>query len=221
MYSGASLEVLRVRATLEQRVLRHVAELVGLLDLRELVPALADLGLLDLTHDEVDEHGDADHADRDECELDLADDGRLEAVAHLGADLRFHGGSPFDAPWRRSAGTTAPGAASFGVRSRPPGVRSSSVSPRAPRGCSGGREAACTRPGDRAARLLDQVARDDEALDLVRALVDLRDLGVAHVLLDRVVLHVAVAAEDLHRVGGDLHGHVGREAACAIAAQLA
>jgi hypothetical protein len=40
------------------------------------------------------------------------------------------------------------------------------------------------------------------ALDLRRALVDLEELGVAHQLLDRVLLRVAVAAEDLDRVGG-------------------
>src|SRR5262245_11421105 len=64
----------------------------------------------------------------------------------------------------------------------------------------------------RSARGLAQdLARDDEALDLVRALVDLRDLGVAHVLLDRVILHVPVAAEELDGVRRDLHGRVGRE----------
>src|SRR3954454_5460873 len=50
-------------------------------------------------------------------------------------------------------------------------------------------------------------AGDDEALDLVRALVDLRDLGVAHHPLDRVLVHVAVAAEHLDRLDG--HGHRG------------
>ncbi len=44
------------------------------------------------------------------------------------------------------------------------------------------------------------------------ALVDLGDLGVAHHPLDRVVADVAVAAQQLHRVGGDLHGHVRGEA---------
>src|SRR4051794_35302693 len=38
---------------------------------------------------------------------------------------------------------------------------------------------------------LPEGARDHEALDLVRALVDLRDLGVAQVALDRVLGHVA------------------------------
>src|SRR5580765_1233910 len=57
--------------------------------------------------------------------------------------------------------------------------------------------------------LLDHLAGDHEALDLVRALVDLRDLGVAHHPLDGVLLDVAVAAENLHRVGGDVHRHIG------------
>src|ERR671933_2080724 len=50
-------------------------------------------------------------------------------------------------------------------------------------------------------------AGDDEALDLLGALVDLRDLGVAHVALSRVLLDVAVAAKELQRVDGDSHGH--------------
>src|ERR687895_746788 len=53
---------------------------------------------------------------------------------------------------------------------------------------------------------------DDQALDLRGALVDLEQLGVAHELLDRVLLDVAVAAEHLDRVGRDLHGRVGGEA---------
>jgi len=51
--------------------------------------------------------------------------------------------------------------------------------------------------------LLQELAGHDHALDLVGALVDLGDLGVAHHAFDRVVVHVAVAAEELHRVGGD------------------
>src|SRR5688500_1889359 len=50
---------------------------------------------------------------------------------------------------------------------------------------------------------------DDQALDLRGALVDLEQLGVAHELLDRVLLDVAVAAEDLDRVGRDAHRGVG------------
>src|SRR5215210_6158646 len=60
-------------------------------------------------------------------------------------------------------------------------------------------------------RLFNQAAAYDEALYLVRAFVYLRDLGVAHVLLDWIVLAVAVAAEELHGVGRDTHRHVGRE----------
>src|SRR3954451_5963908 len=50
-------------------------------------------------------------------------------------------------------------------------------------------------------------AGDDEALDLVRALVDLRDLGVAHHALDRILVDIAVAAEHLNRL--DRHRHRG------------
>ncbi|KNB54348.1 hypothetical protein AC230_00205 [Streptomyces caatingaensis] len=57
--------------------------------------------------------------------------------------------------------------------------------------------------------VLRQVARHDDALHLVGALVDLGDLRVAHHPLQRVVARVAVAAEQLDRVGGDLHGGVG------------
>src|SRR5262249_52851160 len=53
--------------------------------------------------------------------------------------------------------------------------------------------------------LRQQMARDDELLDLRRALVDLRDLGVAEVSLDVVLLDEAVAAVDLHRVRGHPH----------------
>src|SRR5215468_11295960 len=42
---------------------------------------------------------------------------------------------------------------------------------------------------------------DHEPLDLRGALVDLEEFRVAHELLDRVLLDVAVPAEDLHRVG--------------------
>src|SRR5262249_23075245 len=43
--------------------------------------------------------------------------------------------------------------------------------------------------------LAQQPLRDDNALDLVRAFVDLGDLGVTHEALDRELLGVAVAAE--------------------------
>src|SRR5262249_53186774 len=52
----------------------------------------------------------------------------------------------------------------------------------------------------RSSLLAHHLARDHEPLDLVRALVDLSDLGVAHHPLDGVLLHVAVATEDLDGV---------------------
>src|SRR5437764_3152694 len=64
---------------------------------------------------------------------------------------------------------------------------------------------------DRATRAGDR-ARDDQPLDLRRALPDLVDLRVAEPLLDRVLLDVAVAAKDLDGVGRDLHGDVRGEA---------
>src|SRR5215207_1756870 len=51
-----------------------------------------------------------------------------------------------------------------------------------------------------------RLARDHEPLDLRGALVELHDLGVAHELLDGVLLDEAVAAVDLHGVRRDLHG---------------
>src|SRR5699024_316971 len=49
-----------------------------------------------------------------------------------------------------------------------------------------------------------QVAGDHQALDLVGALEDLRDLGLPHVALHRALAGVAHAAERLHRVRGPL-----------------
>src|SRR3954454_564619 len=68
---------------------------------------------------------------------------------------------------------------------------------------------AIRRPGGRAptVALAPHRAGDHDALDLVRALVDLGDLRVAHHPLHRVLVDVAVAAEDLHRL--DRHGHRG------------
>src|SRR3954466_13013111 len=57
-----------------------------------------------------------------------------------------------------------------------------------------------------------RLASDDQALDLGRALVQLHDLGVAHQLLDGVLLDEAIAAVDLHGVRGDLHRGVRGEA---------
>src|SRR5829696_4596734 len=58
----------------------------------------------------------------------------------------------------------------------------------------------------------EYLTSNHEPLDLRGALVDLEELGVAHELLDRVLLDVAVAAEDLDRVGGDLHCRIRAEA---------
>jgi hypothetical protein len=69
-----------------------------------------------------------------------------------------------------------------------------------------------TVAGSSAARGSSVFARDHEALDLRRALVELHDLRVARELLDRMVLDEAVAAVDLRGVGRDLHRGVGREA---------
>src|SRR5206468_3682944 len=57
-------------------------------------------------------------------------------------------------------------------------------------------------------RLLHHLARDHEPLDLLRSLVDLGDLRVAHEALGRVLLDVAVATEDLHGVGRHRHRDV-------------
>src|SRR5919109_5325225 len=54
-------------------------------------------------------------------------------------------------------------------------------------------------------------ARDHEPLDLARPLVDLGDLRVAVVALDRELLRVAVAAEDLDRLARVAAGHLRRE----------
>src|SRR2546425_12464541 len=57
-------------------------------------------------------------------------------------------------------------------------------------------------------RFLHHLARDHEPLDLLRALVDLGDLRIAHEALGGVLLDVAVAAEDLDGLGRDRHGDV-------------
>ena len=57
--------------------------------------------------------------------------------------------------------------------------------------------------------LADHVAADNHALDLVGALEDLEDLGVAHILLHGVVAHVAVTAQNLHALGGHAVERVG------------
>ena len=61
-----------------------------------------------------------------------------------------------------------------------------------------------------AAIVLAHLAADQvERLDAVGAFVDLRDPGIAHVLLHAVLADVAVAAEDLHAEIGDIEPRVG------------
>src|SRR5215207_3793461 len=101
---------------------------------------------------------------------------------------------------RMSATTTsAPAPASVSASARP--------SPREP-------------PVTRATRPLRSISRltwekylpyDHEPLDLRGPLVDLEQLRVAHELLDRVLLDVPVAAEDLDGVGGHFHRRIGGE----------
>src|SRR5262245_34131236 len=51
---------------------------------------------------------------------------------------------------------------------------------------------------------------DDQLLDLARALVQRGHAGVAQVLADRVLVDVAVAAEDLHRAVRGAHRRLAR-----------
>jgi hypothetical protein len=51
---------------------------------------------------------------------------------------------------------------------------------------------------------LGDLARDNQALDLAGALVDLADADIAVDALDREIGEIAVAAMDLDRVVGDL-----------------
>src|SRR5215469_4471024 len=59
-----------------------------------------------------------------------------------------------------------------------------------------------------------QVSCNYHALNLRSALVNLQQLRVTHQLFDRVLLHVAVTAENLHGVGCDLHARIGAEGLC-------
>ena len=54
----------------------------------------------------------------------------------------------------------------------------------------------------------EQSSGHHQALDLVGALVDLGDLRVTHHPFDWEIPGVAVATEELHRVGRHLHRHV-------------
>src|SRR5450631_502746 len=57
----------------------------------------------------------------------------------------------------------------------------------------------------------EQLAGDDEPLDLVGAFKDLGDLGFAHIALRGEVTGVAGATEHLDGISGDLHGRVGAD----------
>src|SRR6185295_5480145 len=57
-----------------------------------------------------------------------------------------------------------------------------------------------------ASRTRQELAGDDEALNLARPLADGRELHVAEILFGRVVLDEAVTAVDLHAVVGDADG---------------
>src|SRR5882672_598369 len=59
-----------------------------------------------------------------------------------------------------------------------------------------------------------EVTCDHHLLNLVRSLADLKHLGVAVEAGDRVLVHVAVAAMDLDRLGGGGDGEAGREQFC-------
>src|SRR5262245_56307782 len=56
-----------------------------------------------------------------------------------------------------------------------------------------------------------QRTTDHKPLNLIRAFVNLSDLGVAHEFFNWVIPAVAVAAEQLHRVGCNLHRGIGGE----------
>src|SRR5207249_2132208 len=104
----------------------------------------------------------------------------------------------------RSSSAITRSSSSSGQSGRPSSY-SRAVRPKA----SGGASRSANSGKEEGAVLLQHLACDHEPLDLVRALVDLRDLGVAHHPLDRVLLDVAVAAEDLDGVGRDVHRDIG------------
>src|ERR1700682_5812510 len=63
---------------------------------------------------------------------------------------------------------------------------------------------------DRQPAVAKDLPRDDQAVDLARALVDLRDARVAEVALHGIFLRVAIAPVDLKRLGGHALGHLRR-----------
>src|SRR3970282_456135 len=96
---------------------------------------------------------------------------------------------------------------SFSQRSLPSAIIFSSLSPRL---AASRLSSNYGRLGARR-RAREQVAGDDELLDLRGALVGLGDLRVPEVPLDLVLLDEAIAAVDLHGVRRHAHGHLGRE----------
>src|SRR3981081_2423249 len=72
------------------------------------------------------------------------------------------------------------------------------------------REQLCLTGG----KFLLQLARDDNALDLIGAVPDLMNLRLAIESLDRKFLRISIAAKYLQRVGNIAHAHVAREKLC-------
>src|ERR1044072_6794166 len=115
---------------------------------------------------------------------------------------------------------SAKSSSSYGARSTDSISSGSGAAPRRARPARrpGGRPTGRSRPTagrpgcwGHAARRLPHRAGDDDPLDLVRTLVDLRDLRVANHPLGGVLVAVAVAAEDLDRLERDEHRVVGGE----------
>src|SRR5215213_317021 len=119
-----------------------------------------------------------------------------------------------------------PGSVSSAVRAPPPSSSAASctttssparartraaVSPFGPAPMTKARRALADTGEQEGAALAQHLPGDHEPLDLVRALVDLRDLRVPHHALDRVLLDVPVAAQDLDGLGRDPHGRVRAE----------
>ena len=136
------------------------------------------------------------------------EDRTLVANQWLTRDLRAdHGdGAARDARQARAGGDLPRDPRSTGGTSPSrPATRSTSSTPPATTSTT-----CCRRSrGSCRPRRFKQVAADDHPLDLVGALEDLGDLGVAEQPLDGVVTGVAVAAEHLHGVGGHPHRGVG------------
>ena len=55
---------------------------------------------------------------------------------------------------------------------------------------------------------------NDQTLNLTGSLIDLEDLGVSHQFLYGILLIESVATEDLDRIDGDFHCHIGTECFC-------